>query len=78
MKRSVFRSIMVALLLMLVTMGGVMSAEEQALSPQPLARPPSPPTLEGKPVPQLSYGLFFAYGVDSGSCASPGFPTFSA
>lgn len=67
MMRRVFLGIVLALLLTPVAMRGLLSAEEPG---------PYPPFVLS--VPQLGYGLFFAYGVDSGSCASPGFPTFGA
>ena len=49
------RSTMIALLLTLVAMGGLLSAQEPVPLPRSLALS----------VPQLGYGLFFAYGVDS-------------
>ena len=62
-KRSVFRSIVIALFLTLVAMGGLLSAQEPVPPSQPLALP----------VPQLGYGLFFAYGVDSAVLNDLGF-----
>ena len=73
MRRSVFRSIVIALLLTLVVMGGLLSAQEPVPPSQSPTRPPNPPTLGGKSVPQLGYGLFFAYGVDSAVLNDLGF-----
>ena len=64
--------IVIALLLTLVAMGGLLSAQEPGLYPPP-TRPPNPPTLGGTPVPRLGYGLFFAYGVDSAVLNDLGF-----
>jgi len=57
------RSTMIALLLTLVAMGGLLSAQEPVPLPRSLALS----------VPQLGYGLFFAYGVDSAVLNDLGF-----